>query len=567
MNILDSIIGYISPRWGADRIAARATMKQINAMTGGEIGYAAGKSNRLNRPSGSTAARAKESVIPAGHIEGMTVDAWALYRDNPYARKIVSSLQSKVIGKGMSPESHATKADGSPHTEFRARAKQLWDGIQHGFDLRGLPGKGGQTFPGLQRLAFKAVILSGDTLFRLKDIDESEMIRRDLPVSIALQILDSSRLAKDNEVDETLADGHQLYRGIELDEHGVRVAYWISTYRPGDSEPTGPAKRYSANEIGHLFLEEDIDQYRGTTWLASTMPGLRNSGDLEFNVLTSSKAAACVVGSYSLPTGAKRFGLGASSEAQSGTADGTELTDIDGNEVTRLQPAMLLNVGQNGKFELHSPNQPNMNPEGFIQHMLRGVSAGTPGIKSSTVTGDYRNSSFSSEKSADNDIWPEVEALQDWFASNFCQRIYEAVIRDAVFNGYFGGIVSSDEYLASPGRFHACAWQGPVSRSINPTDDAEAAGTRMQKGISSLQLECAKVNVSWRDVLGHAAELYTTAKAMGLPPEVVNNILGIGANDVIAQTNKASSPAADKSEPRSLSEEHETERLADAISQ
>jgi capsid protein len=112
------------------------------------------------------------------------------------------------------------------------------------------------------------------------------------------------------------------------------------------------------------------------------------------------------------------------------------------------------------------------------------------------------------------------------------------VIKSAIEDGYFEGIVTPQQFALSPGRYTACKWQGPVSRSINPMDDADAAGRRMQIGISSLQLECAKVNVNWRDVLNDAAEVYKAADSLSLPPEIVNNILGVGANDVIAQTNK-----------------------------
>lgn len=559
MNPLDAIIGFFSPRWGAERLAARATMAQVNAMTGGRPGYAAGKINRLNGP---RAHEVKANAIDVSQYDHMLADAWALYRDNPYVRKIVSSLQSKVIGPGLQPESMATNADGSVNMEFRSRAKSLWQGIQSGFDIRGLPGKGGQTLGGLQRLALQADILSGDVMYRLVPLTASEALARDLPVPLALQLIDTSRLARDGDINaHQIAEGHQVYRGIEIDADGQRVAYWINTNKPGKTEFI----RRPASEIGHLYIEDDIDQYRGVTWFAASLIPIRDTGDLQYNVLKASAMAACVVGSYTKPTGAARFGLGASTEAQPGTADGTDLTDVDGNAITKLQPAMMLNVGRDGKFELHSPNQGHMNPEAFVQHMLRGVAAGTPGIKSSTVTGDYRNSSFSSEKSADNDIWPEVESIQDWFAANFCQPIYESVIRAAMLTGYFDGVVSAEEFAASPSRFTRCNWQGPVGRSINPTDDAEAAGMRMQKGISSLQMECAKVNVNWLDVLSHADELYQTAKAKGLPPEVVNNILGIGANDVIAQTNKANGTRPEQGEPRSLKEQYKRERMADAL--
>ena len=47
-------------------------------------------------------------------------------------------------------------------------------------------------------------------------------------------------------------------------------------------------------------------------------------------------------------------------------------------------------------------------------------------------------------------------------------------------------------------------------------------------------MECAKVNVNWRNVLNDAAELYAVAKEKGIPPEVINNIMGVDTADQIA---------------------------------
>ena len=47
-------------------------------------------------------------------------------------------------------------------------------------------------------------------------------------------------------------------------------------------------------------------------------------------------------------------------------------------------------------------------------------------------------------------------------------------------------------------------------------------------------MECAKINVNWRDVLNDVAELYEVAEAKGIPTEVINNIMGIDAQDQIA---------------------------------
>jgi len=178
--------------------------------------------------------------------------------------------------------------------------------------------------------------------------------------------------------------------------------------------------------------------------------------------------------------------------------------------------------------------------------MLRGVTAGLPGVKSSTVIGDYRNSSFSSEKSADNDIWPEVMALQDWFASGFCQPIYEAVVKAAALSGYFGESFDVSDFQSNPSRYLDAKWQGPVSQSINPEKDVNAAALRMQHGLSSPQMECARVNVNWIDVLNDVADFYQTAAEKGIPAEVVNNVFSVDAQDVTHEVTQQ--PAEDPQE-------------------
>ena len=534
MKLIDRLIGYFDPARGAARLQARATMDQIDAFTGGPDGpYAAANKNqgrgRINR------SVMKENQVPVERLNVMRADSWNLFRDNPYCRKIVRSTESKVIGKGMLPQSLATNDDGSPAVEFRNRAKNLWLAIQSGFDLRGMPGQGGQTFAGLQRLALRATMLGGNALYKLVPVDSAEQLRRDLPVPLVLQLIDSLRLATNLDT-SMVSDGHTFHRGIELDTNGQRVRYWLTTVTDGMlGVMGGEAKPFPANEIGHLFLEDDIDQLIGSPWFAPTLIGLRDVGDIEHNYQKATAMASCVVMGVRRPTGVRRFGLESASETQNGTADGTDLTDSDGNTVTKMQPGMVVDLGKDGALESVSPNIQTGNAEAFIGHKLRATACGLPGTKSSTVTGDYRNSSFSSERSADNDCWPEIETLQEWFATGFCQPIFEAVVRAGVLSGYFEGVIDATDFSAAPGRYLAAKWQGPIQLSINPVDDTNAAAMRMHHGLSSLQMECAKVSSNWRDSIRDNVEVREAAAEAKLPPEWINNVYGVDAQDVIAQ--------------------------------
>lgn len=514
---LDNLIAVFAPAYAVQRMQARATLQQIEAFSNSSGGYNAGKLNRLTKHWDRTPLR--EIEVPRAQIERLRAESWNLYRNNPYARKIVRTLETKVIGRGLHPQSLATRADGTPHIEFRRAAARLWWSLADCLDIRGRPGRGGCDLVELQKLALRSCILSGDLLTRTVTVSQAKAREAGSPVRLMLHLVDASRLSPDNRSPE-FNPANQFYRGIELTPAGERVAYHITT-PPLDEQQTdsGEVARVAADSMLHLFVQEDVDQLRGVPWFASALLQFRDTGDLQYNVLKSSAMAACVVLGYRLPAGKRKFGL-------QSTENG-DLTDADGNAITRMAPGMMINLGQDGELKGFSPNQPTHNVEAFIQHLLRGVGSGLPGLKSSTITGDYRNSSFSSERSADNDCWPEMESVQDWFATAWCQPIYELVIRQAVLSGWFSGIVTADEFEDRSREFLDTQWCGPVPRSINPTEDAEAAKKRIANGQTSPQIECAALGRQWQDVLSDNAEWIRACQEQGLPDWYVAQTLGL----------------------------------------
>lgn len=529
---VESLISAISPSWALQRASARATLDQINAISGTNGGYSSGKANRLTR--GWSRSPMTENQVPRAQIDQLRASSWTLYRDNPYARKIVRTLESKVVGRGMSPQPLAIKADGTPHDAFRQRAKELWWAVQPCFDVRGLPGRGGLDMVELQKLALRSAVIGGNTFARVVSLTDREARRAGNPVRLQLQFIGQERLSPDTKADG-FANGNEFYRGIEFNDRG-RVAYHF--YGPQFENtvvPVGDVQRVPAGEIIHLYNQDDVDQMQGVPWFSSALLQFRDTGDLQYNVLKASAIAACVVMGYKLSSGQKKLGLSA--------GDSGDLEDADGNRITKMQPGMMINLGSDGKIEGFSPAQPTTNVEGFIQHMLRGVGASVPGIKSSTITGDYRNSSFSSERSADNDCWPEMEGVQDWFAAAFCQPLWEQIVTNAFLSGWFTGVVDPDEFLNRRRELLDTHWQGPKPRSINPADDAKAAALRIACGQSSIQMECSAVNVDWRDVVRDNAEFVAEAEKQGLPEAWILASLGMAPAKAATASQTEGAPA------------------------
>lgn len=523
--------------WQRARNGYRTAYTRVGAALGVLGGYAAAQIDRFTRGR-IVGAPTSENQQPYEHYARLRWQAWKLFRDKPQFRKIVRNLCAKIVGsEGLTPRSGAMKTtvEGDvPATNFRVRAQQLWKEQSARMDYAGLPGQGGETQAGLEMIALIACILSGEILYKVRPLSADEQKARSAPAPVAVQLIDASRLVDDMSMQ--LPEGHFLYRGIEFDKEMRRYRYWLTDpgFLFGVQVDSVTPKPYPASDFKHVFVKDDVDQLRGVSWFAPMLQDARDFADASYNVLKAYAVQCCVVMGYRLGAGKTRFG-------QTGDTN-DDLTDDRGNVINRLSSAMAINLGKDGDIKMFSPNIQTGN-ESFLQFIIRGICGAIPGMKSSTVTGDYRNSSFSSERSADNDAWPELEVIQTWFSKAFNQPIYEEVVTAAVADGYFDGIVTAGEFKRNKAKYLACEWQGPVARSINPVDDAQAATLRIKGGTSTPFIEAAKVGLRFEDVIHGAAQARQLVEDAGLPEVYFNSIMGLDNKDLISTAETAESTA------------------------
>lgn len=539
---IEYAIGLVSPRWAASRAewnlyrqniknsaqVHQSMQQMLSSRSAG--GYEAGKQNRLAGK--NIQGSAHENDLPRPQINTMRWRSWNLYRNNPQARKIIRTLGAKVVGRGLSPQPQATQKDGTPHVEFRKRARAIWTEWCKESDFRGKPGRGGQNFVSQCKTGLRSVVLSGGLLYRFHHLDRAEQKRQKVLVPLTIQLLHADRL------DET-KHGKGIFYGAELDSEGKTVAYHVlkggtgATVANGLAAPT--SERIDAKDMGHLYAEEDIDQILGTPWLGAALLTMDDRRHYEASELTAAEMGSCFVAGYRRSRG-KTGGIGLPNPDSN-----LDLTDADGNAISRIQPGMFLDLGTDGEFQSINPNRPNSGAEAFIAHLIRSEGVSVPGVKSSTLTGDYRNSSFSSERSADNDVWPELEDLQDFFSSGFCQPIYEEVVKTAVASGLFDDVpgFSAQDFNERMRDYLNSQWQGPVPRSINPVDDADAARERVKNANSSPQREAAQIGRDWRQIIDEIDEFIAYCKDRKVPDDIWQQALGIEQKDADAAVAKA----------------------------
>ena len=517
-TILDSLVGIFFPKRELERIIYRQHSSQIK-----ERYLDAGRLDRTTKPWDTKPQAGDEPDL--GQIRRSRSRAWHLFRNNQYISKAVRTIVSEVVGTGLIPNPLAVNPNGTENTELRKRIRKLWKIWNKSPSYHGLPGQGGCGWSYLCAQALREVVLSGEVLCRKLILSEEEARTQHRLSRFVVELIESERLAEDysfssasrasqssraNGTVEGNVEGKIVFRGIEYSDTGQRLAYWIRDYHPNDLRiglNIFNLRRIPASEIIHLYIPDRPSQNRGITWLAPVLLQARDVSDYQQNELMASAVAACVALAITRLPSATPFGLA--------TPTSGDVLDVDGNRISRLQPGLALSLNPGESISGFNPLRPVDGVEDFSNHLVRGVATGLPAIKASSLTGDYRRSSFSSERSAENDIWREVNLLQDWFACNFCQPLYEALLEVELMEVYD---FANPEVVAN---ITDAIWSGPVPKSINPEDDQAASVLSIQSGTSSRQIEAAKSGYDWKMLLEHEKEYEDARAKLGLKPKTL----------------------------------------------
>ena len=550
-QLLDRMIAVLFPGVALRRAAARSALASIRS-------YDAGRINR-NTQNWNKQAEAGDSPR-VEEVLRVRARAWNEWRNSSHARKIGRSIRSKVIGTGLVPKSIAQSPDGEANDAFRRRARRIWNRWAKAPMTVGRPGQGGLSFVDLSHLALHEVIYGGEVLIHHRLHTREQARARRLAVGYTVTLIEGERLQESATQIPDAVDGSLLFRGVECDQDYRRLAYHILDHHPQSAIPgvlRETAKRIDAQEIQHLYIPERTSQLRGVSWLAPVLGRIRDIRDYNEAELVAANISACMA-----------LFIKSNSPVTRGISGNAGASDTDGrgNTIERLEPGMIRRLAPGEEVESFLPNRPNSQAGPFMTAMLHGVATGMPGVKASTITGDYRGSSFSSEKSSDNDTWPEIEELQGWFAAGFLQPVYERVLLTAWLEGQFADVLPEGLDLADPENedLLAASWHGPVARSINPLADEQASSQAIRTGTSSLPIEAANRGYDWLEILDDVRAVLQAAEEREIPAALIYGLFGLqavpsGDAVVLESTGDLPDPKApaDKPEPTESTEPEE----------
>lgn len=518
MNILDRVVGYISPYAGLRRAQARQLLKRA---------YQGAEANRLtNHKQPRNLAADSELMGPFG-ADALRAWARALVRDNAYAWNVVDTIVSNIIGDGITAQSTYETPDGEDVEGVNDARDKLWNEWCEVADINGE-----LTFAEIQILAQREMVEAGEVLIRIINTPGKEYKGIARPVPLALEMIEADRLSLERDTFKTRparGEGNSVIRGVEIDDKGKPVAYWIYPQHPNSPYAVinQVPERIPASEIIHLYRKDRVGQTRGVTWFAPIMSWMRDLGVYVDNEIQASAVASC-------------FGVAIKSDMPTGNLmapTGEESTDDNGNSLEYLEPAMVVRLRPGESVESINPGRPNSASEPWINLMLRGICAGT-GTNYEAIAKDFSKTSYSSSRTSKLEDRPRYKRGQNYMVQHCCLPVWDRFC-DAAARIDADGFPTSTELLDDRRKVTPVEWQLPEQDWVDPMSEQQAAESALNSFTDTAQNVLGARGLSYRAVYYQAAKERKLRLKLGLltPEEQTTQMMA-------AQTG-ASGPADD----------------------
>ena len=430
-----------------------------------------------------------------------------LYMAAPVATAAINTNRTKVVGTGLTLKSSierditGSSSESAKIWQRKAEAEfRLWAGKKQNCDALGL-----NNFEGLQQLAMKSWLLSGDVFALIKRAPATPLN----PYSMRLHIIEADRVCTphkyikagyyggltEGKVSEgDPGAGNKIYDGVEVDETGNVVAYHICNVYPNQFSTEKrewvrvPAygEKTGLPNILHIMDSERPEQYRGVPYLAPVIEPL-----LQMRRYTESELMAALVQSFfsawiETKTDASENPFNEVGGDEAGNpisgADGTPDGVSENSNEYEMGPGTVVHLADGETVQFGNPNIPTAGFETFIKTLCKLMGSALE-LPYDVLIKEF-NSSYSASRGALLEAWEAFKMRRKWFVDSFCQPVYETWLAEAVALGR----LKAPGYFTDPAVRNAwsCArWIGPVQGQLDPKKEAEAQILLINKGLKT----------------------------------------------------------------------------------
>lgn len=365
------------------------------------------------------------------------------------------------------------------------------------------------TFGELQALVRLSELMNGDAFVLLPAI-ERPGDRYDLKI----KLLEADRVSDP----WPYPVGHNVLGGVEVDEDGAPLWYYVARIHPGDLFLPGTYGGYGAYAYGavtappmteggiygaqwntwdkvpafgasgrrlvlHVMDAERIDQRRGVPILAPVMEHLQQLSRYSKAELM----AAVVSGMFTAAITSER----PSAMPGQVVPPGEQVDDGGDPNSYQLGNGAILGLLPGEHLETANPGRPNAGFGPFVTSICQQIAAALPGLTYELLVKQF-TASYSASRGALLEAWKDVVVGRDRMRTRFCQPVYEQWLEEAVARRYIDapGFFSDSVVRAA---WCGAEWHGPAQGQLDPVKEVEAAEKRVASGFSTRTREAAEL--------------------------------------------------------------------------
>ena len=434
------------------------TKKQIAVRRQEKRSYTAASTGRLFADFVANTLSADSEIRPA--LRQVRDRCRDVARNNDYAARYIQMITTNVVGAtGVRTQVRGRNSDKSLDTVGNLIVERNWDK----WGARGICTMDGKmSWLDCQKMFINNVARDGECLVRFVETKEN-------PYGFALQFIESDYLDEQYNMKAT-NNANEIRMGVEINEFGRPVAYWLLENHPGNTiyGKTATVKRIRvpAEEMLHLFIPDRAGQTRGFPWMATALTRMKMLDGYEEAELVAARTAASKMGFFTSPDG-----------------DGYSGVDMEdyNTPIMEASPGTFEQLPKGMEFTPFDPQHPVSAFGDFEKAVLRGIASGL-GVSYVSLANNLEGVSYSSIRQGTMEDRDHYRVLQQFMIEHFIDPIYKKWLTMAMATGAIPLPITKFDKFADNLVYRARGWNW-----VDPQREINAHVIGLQNGIITMQ--------------------------------------------------------------------------------
>lgn len=432
---------------------------------------------------------------------------------------IFHTRQRKVIGSGLRLQARAVRTvrgeGDKPETEADDIKNSAFEAVWNERKDRLYPAEGMLCQGAAQRMIFQRSDVDGDILVVPTVTSARE--------PLWFELVEGDRLTTPADVrtDSRLKAGHSVMEGVEKDEHGRVVAYWVSKRHPGESflgmhakgKQVLPVSRSSKDYVRVEFERAKLrrskvsrpGQSRGLPLLHAAEQDIHDIDLLLLSTLKRAQVAAAITLFITTEASIEDF-------FPAGDQTDEEPWGYEVNQTLRPGEFFRLAPGEKVETTGKVPVAPDL--DAFLWLYARRIGASV-GMSPQAVMGERTDANYSGARSIELEDRVVYDLERCEFATDLLDWQVRMVWADAIQRGdrRLAGY-SVEDAMTIP-----LQWIGDARHWVDPLKEVQSIKEALALNLTTLQDEATALGKDWEALLRQRARERDLVRELGLEAE------------------------------------------------